>query len=198
MKTMMLTSLVAGLFALICQADEPLLPVPKKNDWYTKAVKKHTVTVDPVEAKPGQTVTLKISFELAEGYTTYPTVQPDKNAEGMVNKITYPEAGAVIFVGETLDPVKFKKKAELDVGIKELRYYEGKLSYERKFVVNPTQKPGEIKIEIPSFKLMVCDAKNCFPAKNLKPEAKLKVLAGPAVAVEKEFADEVQKALNGM
>ena len=187
-----------GTVAVTAAADEPLLPPAKKNDWYAKAVTKFEATVEPAEAKPGQTVTMKFAFDLADGYTTYPTAQPDKNAEGMVNRITFPEAGTVIFVGDTLDPPKFKKKDELDLGIKELRYYTGKVAFERKFVVNPSQKPGDITVTVPSFKLMVCDASNCFPAKNLKPEAKLKVLPGPAVAVEKEFADEVAKALAGL
>ena len=187
-----------GSLALTACAQEPLLPPPKKNDWFTKAVTKFETTVAPAEAKPGQTVTMTFTFDLADGYTTYPTTQVDKNAEGMVNRITFPEAGAVVFVGDTIDPPMFKKKVELDLGIKELRYYTGKVAFERKFVVNPSQKPGEITVTVPSFKLMVCDASSCFPAKSLKPEAKLKVLPGPAVAVEKEFADEVAKALSGL
>ncbi len=197
MRRLTLLALFGALTLTAC-AQEPLLPPPKKNDWYSKAVTKFETTVEPAEAKPGQTVTIRFAFELAPGYTTYPTVQPEKNAEGMVNRVTYPEAGAVIFVGETIDPPKFSKKEELEVGIKELRYYTGKVTFERKFVVNPTQKPGDITVTVPSFKLMVCDASNCFPAKSLKPEATLKVLAGPAVAVEKEFADEVAKALAGL
>ncbi len=187
-----------GALALTACAQEPLLPPVKKNDWYAKAVTKFETTVEPAEAKPGQTVTMRFAFDLAPGYTTYPTVQVDKNAEGMVNRVTYPEAGAVVFVGDTIDPPKYLKKQELEVGIKELRYYSGKVVFERKFVVNPTQRPGEITVTVPAFKMMVCDASNCFPAKNLVPEAKLKVLPGPAVAVEKEFADEVAKALAGL
>lgn len=187
-----------GTLTLAACAQEPLLPPVKKNDWYAKAVTKFEATVEPSEAKPGQTVAMRFAFDLAPGYTTYPTVQADKNAEGMVNRVTYPDAGAVVFVGDTIDPPKFLKKQELEVGIKELRYYSGRVVFERKFVVNPTQKPGDITVTVPSFRLMVCDASNCFPAKNLAPEAKLKVLPGPAVAVEKEFADEVAKALAGL
>ena len=140
------------------------MPPPKKNDWFTKAVTKFVTTVTPAEAKPGQTVMMTFTFDLADGYTTYPTTQVDKNAEGMVNRITFPEAGAVIFVGDTIDPPKFKKKDELDLGIKELRYYTGKVAFERKFVVNPSQKPGDITVTVPSFKLMVSPTKITAPA----------------------------------
>lgn len=179
-------------------AQDPLLPQPKKNDWFTKAVKKFDASVEPAEAKPGQVVTFKITLHLNDGYTTYPVKQVDKQAEGMVNTIKLPEPGSVIFVGETIDPPKFSKKAEPDIGIKELRYYTGKIVYEHKLVVNPTQKPGEITLKLTEFKLTVCDANNCFPPKKLMPEAKLKVLPGPAVAVAAEFADEVKKALGGL
>ena len=193
-------TILLGLFgslALTAAAQDPLLPSPKKNDWFTKAVTKFETTVEPAEAKPGQTVTMKFAFDLAAGYTTYPTAQVDKNAEGMVNRVTFPEAGAVVFVGDTVDPPKFKTKEELEVGIKELRYYTGQVVFERKFVVNPAQTPGEITVTVPSFKLTVCDASNCYPAKALKFEAKLKVLPGPAVAIENKYADEVKAALAG-
>jgi hypothetical protein len=43
--------------------------------------------------------------------------------------------------------------------------------------------------------LSVCDDKNCFPSKTLKPTTMLKVLGGPAVEVEEKYRDEVQKKL---
>ena len=116
MRRFVLLALFGALASTAC-AQEPLLPPVKKNDWYAKAVTKFETTVEPAEAKPGQTATMRFAFDLAPGYTTYPTVQPEKNAEGMVNRVTYSEAGAVVFVGETIDPPKFLKKSELEVGI---------------------------------------------------------------------------------
>lgn len=167
---------------------------PKKPTWYDKAVKKLEVTFDPVEAKPGATVTCKITIELNEGYYTYPTKQPEKAAAEMTNRIKFPDPGAVIFVGTVTDPDKYETKSEPDLGIRELRYYEGKVVYERKVVVSPSAKPGEVTVKLESFTLTVCDAKNCFPSKKLTPEAKLKVLDGPAVPVDPKYADEVKKA----
>src|SRR6266536_187314 len=110
----------------------------RKPDWYEKAVKKVEATFEPAEAKPGQTVTLKITVHLNDGYHTYPTKQPDKAAEAMVNKITYPDPGAVTFVGDVIDPKEYKTKAEPELGIKEMRIVEGKVVYERKAVVSAT------------------------------------------------------------
>jgi len=58
--------------------------------WYEKAVNKVEAKFTPAEAKPGQTVTFTLTVELNDGFHTYPTVQPDKQAAGMVNDITFP------------------------------------------------------------------------------------------------------------
>jgi hypothetical protein len=165
-------------------------------DWYAKAVKSVEAKVEPATARPGQTVTFTLAIDLNDGYHTYPTVQPDKNAAGMVNAIAFPEPGALVFVGAVIDPAKPDVKAEPALGIKELRTYRGKVVFERKAVVNPKAAAGEATVALKSFKLSVCDADNCFAPRTLKPEAKLAV-KGEAMAVAKEYAAEVEKALAG-
>ncbi len=162
---------------------------------FDKAVKKVSASFTPAEAKPGETVTFTVTVELNEGYHTYPTVQPDKGAAGMVNVIKFPEPAAVIFVGQVEDPKDAKSKAEPELGILELRYCPGTVTYTRKAVVSPKATPGPTTVKLPSFKVSVCDRDNCFPPKDVPVEAKFKVLEGPAVAVEKQFAAEVSKAL---
>ncbi|MBN9118624.1 MAG: hypothetical protein J0I06_05630 [Planctomycetes bacterium] len=165
--------------------------------WYEKAVKKVEGKFTPAEAKPGQTVTFTLTVELNDGYHTYPTAQPDKQAAGMVNVIKFPHPGTVIFVGATEDPKDFVTKEEPDIGIKELRVNVGKAVYTHKAVVSPKATAGETKVKLAAFELSVCDKMNCFPAKTVPVEAALKVLDGPAVPVEKAYADEVTKALAG-
>lgn len=165
--------------------------------WYEKAVKKVSAEVKPAEAKPGQTVTLSVTVELHDGYHTYPTVQEDKGAAGMVNVFKFPAPGTVIFVGQLEDPKDYLTKAEPDIGIKDLRYYTGKVTFTRKAVVSPKATAGEATVKLTAFKLSVCDKDNCFPPKDVPVEVKLKVLDGPAVLVEKAFAQEVEKALAG-
>ena len=171
-----------------------LAPLAPAADKPAKGVKSVVVVFDPPEAKPGQTVTLRLTVTLDDGYHTYPLAQPDKAAEGMVNKIEFPKGGAVVFVGEATDAAVGKTKAEPDLGIKELVYLPGKAVYERKAVVLPTAKAGDATVALPKFLLSVCDKDNCFPAKKLNPEAKLTVLDGPAVAVDEKYAAEVEKA----
>jgi hypothetical protein len=171
-----------------------MAPSSHAQKWYEKAVKKVEGRFTPAEAKPGQTVTFTLTVELHEGYHTYPLVQPDPAAEGMTNFIKFPAPDNVIFVGETLDPKDFATKADPALGIKELRYYTGKVVYTRKAVVAPHARAGETTIKLPNFSLNVCDKTTCFPPKTLTIEVPLKILDGPAVAVEPAYADEVRQA----
>jgi hypothetical protein len=167
-----------------------------KQKWYEKAVKKVEGSFSPAEAKPGQTVTFSVTVELNEGYHTYPTAQVDKMAAGMVNIIKFPTAGTVIFVGSVQDPKDPKSKAEPEAGIQKLLYYPGTATFTRKAVVSPKAAPGPASVKLAGFKLSVCDKDNCFPPKDVPVEATLKILPG-AVDVEKQYADEVAKALAG-
>ena len=160
-----------------------------------KGVEKVEATVEPAEAKPGQLVTFKLTVTLAAGYHTYPLTQPDKLAAGMVNKVVFPDTGALIFVGDAIDPPMPESKAEPLLGIKALNYYHGKVVYERKAVVSPKAIAGASTVAIPKFVLSVCDKDSCFPPKSLIPEAIFKILDGPAVTVDAKYVAEVEKAM---
>ena len=191
-----MTRVCAVMFATAVAALLATMPgTANAQKWYEKAVKKVEGKFTPAEAKPGQTVTFTLTVELNEGYHTYPTAQPDKKAETMVNVLKFPEPGAVIFVGETQDPKDYEKKEEPDIGIKELRYNTGVVVYSRKAVVSPKASSGATTIKLDTFSLSVCDKNNCFPPKKVPVEASLKVLDGPPVPVEKAYAEEVMKAL---
>lgn len=160
-------------------------------------VKSVEATFEPAEAKPGQTVTFKLTVTLEDGYYTYPLVQPEKGgAEYQVNKLEFPKADAVVFVGEPLDPPNPKTKADPAASITEMHYFTGTVVYQRTAVVAPAAKPGEVTVQLPKFSLSVCDKDACYPAKTHKPEAKLKVVEG-SVPVDKKYAAEVEKAVQG-
>lgn len=183
--TRMLTGLVA--LALVPAA----FAQPGKD-----AVKKVEASFEPASAKPGQTVTLKVKVELADGYHTYPVVQPADEAKFSANKLTFPADGPVVFVGDTVDPVGPKSKKIDDPIAKEsyeLLYYPGGGTWARKAVVLPTAKAGATTAKI-KVRLLVCDADNCFPPKTIDVEATVNVLDGPAVEVEKKYQAEVEKA----
>ena len=187
-RVVVFAMVVATLFALVPGS-------ASAQKWYEKAVKKVEGRFTPAEAKPGQTVTFSLTVELNEGYHTYPLFQPEKKADGMVNTIKFPAPDKLIFVGKPEDPKDFATKEEPDLDIKELRYCPGTVVYTRKAVVSPKATAGATTVKLASFGLNVCDKNNCFPSKAVPVEAAFKVLEGPAVPVEKAFAEEVEKAL---
>ncbi len=162
---------------------------------FDKAVKKIDARFTPAEARPGQTVTFTLTLELHDGYYTYPTRQTDPPAAGMVNEIRFPPPSEVIFVGQTADPKNTQTKAEPELGILELRYCTGVVTYSRPAVVSPQAKPGTVTVTLPLVRISVCDKNNCFPPRTVPVQATLKVLDGPAVPVEPKYVEDVRKVL---
>ena len=154
------------------------------------AIKKIEATFEPAQAKPGQTVTLKLTVQLADGYFTYPLVQPAPEAKFSVNSVKFPTDGPVVFVGETLEPDGPKAKKAED---HEYLIYPGGGTWARPAVVRPAAKAGDAPVKV-RFRVMVCDEDRCFPPKNLDLEATLKVLDAAPVPVEARYKEEVEKA----
>src|SRR5947209_3515360 len=90
---------------------------------FEDVVPKVAAMIEPATAKPGDTVTWKLTVEITPGWHTYPTVQPDKNAQSYVNKITPPKTGPVQFVGPVTEPATPIVKPVAGEEIKELRTY---------------------------------------------------------------------------
>lgn len=168
------------------------LAAPAAAQTINDATKKVEAVFEPAEARPGQTVTLKITVQLADGYYTYPTVQPAPEAKYSTNSVVFPKGGPVVFVGETIDPAGPKPKKAEEY---ELLTYPGGGTWTRKAVVVPTTKAGTTSAKV-KFKLLVCEDDRCFPPKTHELEATLKVLDGPAVEVDPKFRAEVEKAGN--
>jgi hypothetical protein len=175
-----------ALWSLVALSGGVLAQAPKAKD----AVKKVEAVFEPAEAKPGQTVTLKVVVQLADGYFTYPTVQPAPEAKYSANSLVFPKDGPLVFVGETVDPVLPKSKKIEDY---EMLIYPGGGTWIRKAIVLPTAKAGASTSKV-KFKLLVCDENVCFPPKTHELEASLKILDGPAVTVDAKYKDEVEKA----
>lgn len=159
---------------------------------FDEVLKKAEAKFEPATAKPGQTVTLKVNLELMTGWHTYPITQTDKAAKTYTNRFTFPADGAVVYVGDFDDPAGAKEKAEPLAMIEKLIYYPGGATWERKAVVLPSAKAGEVSSKI-KVKVLVCDKDNCLPPKTLELEAVLKV-AGDPVAVDPKYKAEVEKA----
>jgi thiol:disulfide interchange protein len=181
-------TIVASLAAL-----GPLPTVQARG--FDEAVKKIEARFEPAEAKPGQTVTFKLTVELAKGWHTYPTKHRDPNVPAKPTLIKPPEGGDVIFVGTVQEPADPHVKAIPELNIKDEVTYEGSPTWERKAVVSPKATPGEKTVKLAKFTIMVCDETGCLPPKTVPVSATLKVLDAPAGPVDDAFKAEVDKAL---
>jgi hypothetical protein len=159
---------------------------------FEQIVKKAEAKFEPASARPGQTVTVKVTLQLIDGWHTYPVMQTDPAAKNYVNKFTFPTDGSVVYVGDFDDPSGGKEKAEPLAMIEKMTYYPGGATWERKAVVLPTTKPGEVSSKI-KVKVLVCNKDNCLPPKPLELEATLKV-AGEPMPVDPKYKAEVEKA----
>jgi hypothetical protein len=160
---------------------------------FEEVAKKIEAKFEPATAKPGQTVTLKITIQLIDGWHTYPVFQPEKSAKFLVNKFVFPDPAAVVYVGEMEDPAGAKEKPNpLKEGDKYF-VYAGGATWERKAVVLPSAKGGAASSKL-TLKVLVCDKENCLPQKTVELQPVLKI-AGDPVAVEPKYKAEVEKAL---
>jgi thiol:disulfide interchange protein DsbD len=157
--------------------------------WET-AVEEIKATIEPAEAKPGQTVKYKLAIKLAPGLHTYPTVQPDPSSTSK-NKIELPKTGNLIFVEPVSDPPDF---AVVNRGGITQAEYEGGATWEFKAVVSPKASPGPANVEPLTLKMIVCDESGCLPPKTFKVPANLTVAVG-SVPVDPKFKDAVDKAI---
>ena len=112
----------------------------------------------------------------------------------MVNELIFPKPDAVIFVGTTEDPKDSKTKAEPDLGIKEYDLHRaGDLHAQGGGVAEGRGRPGDR--EAHRVQAQRLRQEQLLPAEGRPGRGQLKVLDGPAVAVEKAYAEEVKKAL---
>src|SRR5205809_1774600 len=89
-----------------------------------EVITKAEAKLSPTTAKRGEAVTWSFTVELIPGWHTYPTRQPEPEADSFTTKVKPPEPGDLIFVGAVQEPSNPIKKAEPGLKVKELRYYE--------------------------------------------------------------------------
>jgi thiol:disulfide interchange protein len=151
------------------------------NRSFDAAVTKIEAITDVKEAEPGETIKVKVTVELSDGWHTYPTKQVDPQAQSQVTKFTGPEGPAKL--GSIEDPAGFIAKPELDINIQELRYYEKSVTWVIPVIINADAKPGVIDVAPKTIKLLACDEMGCLPPRSIPLSAKLTVKATTGRAI---------------
>ncbi len=157
------------------------------------------VEIVPPQARPGQTVTYRLTVIPKAGAWTYPVQPPEGQSEKTT--LVLPPPGELIFVREPADPpgYKWKRKPDPNDLLKEIVYTPEPITWELPAVVSPRAAPGRKRIVLDKLTTLTgCNDFGCVnssPDGSDLPAAELEVLAGPAVAVEEAYRAAVDKAL---
>ncbi len=125
-----------------------------------------TVDVTPSKAKPGETVTVKLTVapKPNSGSWTYPAF-PEDMSQTSRNEIELPPPGDLVFIGAVTDPaVKWETKprdANAPNGPKD-QYTHGPVEWQFKAVVSPKAKAGAKSVLLNGVRLQVCDERSCY------------------------------------
>lgn len=178
-------SLIRYSLALVCVAIASPAFAQKTADDVVTAI---AAKVEPATVKRGQTVKWTLRMDIADGWHTYPTKQPDERNDSFVNKIAFPKPGDVVFVGEITEPTT-KIRTEMDGS--RVSEIEGSPVWERSFVVHPNAKPGKMTISVP-VTISVCDKNACLPPKKINVNVEFTVSDDAAVKVDPKFEKEIK------
>ncbi len=139
-----------------------------------EAIQKVTVSFEPATAKPGQTVTLKITIEMAPGWHTYPSEQPHKAAKSFTNQFTFVKNKLLRPKGKLQQPKNAKEQSFPEIGVPKLLEYYGKASWEQQFTLSTSASSGKLKQSV-KLQISACDDNGCLPPKMVNLDAILTV-----------------------
>ncbi len=162
---------------------------------FEKAVKKVEASFSPAEAKPGQTVTFSVTIELNDGLPHLPHCPDRQDGRGDGERDQVPRPRRDHLRRQDRRPEGHEDEGGTGPrhrGVAVLHRHRD-LHAQGGGVAEGRGRPRSG--EATTFRVSVCDKDNCFPPKAVPVEATLKVLDGPAVEVEKAYAEEVKKAL---
>ncbi|QEH36409.1 Thiol:disulfide interchange protein DsbD precursor [Aquisphaera giovannonii] len=182
-----------------CAADEPARPAQKDS---SPRARPRDVTlslaVEPAEAKPGQTVTLKVTAKLNPGWHIY-TYAKKQEGDGPRNTLfdLFGPAGL-----EIAGPWKASKEAESHAEPafenKVFSYYEDEVTWSLPLKVPADAAAGKKQIRLQAS-YQICNAESCsFPGRWTLPAATLTVLprgSTPAGEVRRDLRSPLDAAL---
>ena len=178
-----LAGLLTGFLMVQAQALADDAPKPAKKDT-AAALKPATATltaaVEPAEAKPGDTVTFKVTAKLDAGFHIYKYSKEQGSGPVPTSFDFFDPAGLEIEGDWTAsrNPEKHKDPNFPDVA--SVEYYEDEVTWSIKLKIPATAAPGK-KVLRTQARYMVCDAKTCsIPGRWTLPDVELTITEGKA------------------
>jgi thiol:disulfide interchange protein len=139
-----------------------------------------TTSVSPTQAKPGETVTFKVTAKLDPGAHIYNYSKSKKHEAGPY-KTTFDffdPAGLQIEGDWTASPPPERHKDSNFADVEFVEYHENEVTWSVKLKVPGGAEPGKKVLRIQA-KYQVCDDRSCsFPGQWTLPDAELTVLPG--------------------
>ncbi len=185
---------IAGLVACaalvsVSQADEPK---PAKKDSGTFARPRNaafTTSVEPAQAKPGETVVFKVTVKLEPGAHIYKYSR--KQGPGPINtSFDFFDKGGLEPDGDwtpSREPEAHKDPAFPDIDVVE--YYEDEVTWSHKLKVPGDAREGRVRLRTQA-RYMVCTEKNCsFPGQWTLPAAELLISGVAGTSAAPKLAD---------
>jgi thiol:disulfide interchange protein len=136
-----------------------------------------TTSVDPAEARPGETVTFKVTAKLDPGSHIYKYSKSTEHGSGPINTtFDFFDTAGLKVEGDwtpSKEPEKHKDPNFADVD--SVEYHENEVTWSVKLKVPENTAPGKKALRCQA-RYMVCDARHCsFPGQWTLPEAVLTV-----------------------
>src|SRR5262249_39239549 len=180
-----LLALLAGLLLPVASAvaDPPNPKVPDARARFKPTDAELTTSVEPAEAKPGETVTFKVTTKLKPGSHIYKYVKTKEEGAAGPRPTTFDffDTAGLKIEGDwaaSKEPIKHKEAYFPDLEFVE--YYEDEVTWSIPLRIPPGTEPGQKALRVQAG-YQICDDKRCsVPGQWTLPEAVVTVLSAGA------------------
>jgi thiol:disulfide interchange protein DsbD len=171
--------------ASVAKASEAEVPRPRKKDTSARLKPKQVVLtpdVSPVEARPGETVTLRVVAKLEPGWHIYDYDAVQADDAPKATQFDVFDAGGLKPLGDWKADTPPMVKQDPAFNNALVRSFEGQASWSRQFQVPAEATPGKTTVRIQAA-YQVCDATSCKPPGQWTlPEVALTILPAGAAS----------------
>ena len=182
-KRVIMAIVALGLLAFFNPSVSADPPAPATKD-SSRGIKsknaEFTASVEPAEAKPGATVTYKVTAKLEPGYHVYKYSKSKERRPGPVSTTFdfFDPAGLKVEGDWTASQEPEKHKDPNFSDLDSVEYHENEITWSIKLKVPEDIAPGKKALRCQAG-YMVCDAKSCsIPGQWTLPDAELTILPG--------------------
>jgi len=160
-------------------------PAPRKKDSPTRIVPKEatfSASVEPVEAKPGETVIYKVTARIQPGWHVYDYAKRQPDDGPRVTEFDLFDAAGLVAAGDWKSTPAPTVKQDPAFNNLVVSYFENEVTWALPLTVPAAAGPGPKTLRC-QVGFQLCDANSCKPpVRRTLPEVALNVVAGASAA----------------